>query len=124
MRWGEGVGAGEIPDQVLSTVPGVKGGSIGPLAVPTQETGGFQLRVDVDRADGPHKNVVREGMTPMPPSTAPACKTVVTVRLDIRAADAAMLADKRCADAQTNRDAELVIAQSQSQTVTRQRVEP
>jgi hypothetical protein len=60
MRRSESVRAGEVPEEILSAMPGIERGSIGPLAVSAQKTRRLELRMDVDRSDHSNDDVVSQ----------------------------------------------------------------
>jgi hypothetical protein len=95
MRWGQSVGAGEIPDEISSATPRIESGAVGSLEIVTKKARRLEFGVDVNGPDSSNNNVVCEGVPPVTSAAATASETVVTVLLNLHATDALVCTNKR-----------------------------
>ena len=65
MRLGQRVRACEIPHQILTAVPRIESGAVGPLPIAaTKKTRGLQLGVHVYRPDSSDDDIVGQSVAP------------------------------------------------------------
>ena len=91
MRRGKRIWAGEVPHKILSTGPGIKGGSIGPPSIAAEKAGRLEFSVHVHRPDRPNDDVICESVAPRSASAATASETVMAILCDLSPADAILL---------------------------------